>query len=109
MFFCSRKGKVHITEYIKEIEKYNESIKTHGKLGEQTFFSEIDQKYPEFQSLCNKSFTSKSEKRLDLLQYLMENSEFLNKEDNKWMQSVMQVIRKTSIFFSASDSHQNHE
>jgi stage V sporulation protein R len=29
----------------------------------------------------------------------MENSEFLNKADNKWMKSVMQVVRKTSVFF----------
>lgn len=97
--FLQREKKVHITKYIKDIEKYNEYIKIYGKLGEQTFFSEIDQKYPEFQSLYNKSLTKKPEKRLDLIQYLMENSDFLNKEDNKWMQSVMQVIRKTSIFF----------
>jgi stage V sporulation protein R len=97
--FLQQEKKVHITEYIKEIERYNETIKSQGKLGEQTFFSEIDHKYPEFQSLYNKSLTKKAEKRLDLLQYLMEKSSFLNKEDNKWMQSVMQVIRKTSIFF----------
>jgi stage V sporulation protein R len=29
----------------------------------------------------------------------MENSVFLNKEENKWMLSVMQVVRKTSLFF----------
>jgi stage V sporulation protein R len=97
--FLQQEKKVHITEYIKEIERYNDTIKSQDKLGEQTFFSEIDHKYPEFQSLYSKSLIKKAEKRLDLLQYLMENSSFLNKEDNKWMQSVMQVIRKTSIFF----------
>jgi stage V sporulation protein R len=73
--FLQQEKKVHITEYIKEIERYNETIKSQDKLGEQTFFSEIDHKYPEFQSLYNKSLTKKAEKRLDLLQYLMENSE----------------------------------
>jgi stage V sporulation protein R len=107
--FLQQEKKVHITEYIKDIEKYNEYIKTYGDLGEQTFFSEIDQKYPEFQSLYNKSLSKKPEKRLDLIQYLMENSDFLNKEDNKWMQSVMQVIRKNLDLFPASDSHQNYE
>ena len=97
--FLQQEKKVHITEYIKDIEKYNECIKTYGNLGEQTFFSEIDRKYPEFQSLYNKSLTRKEEKRLDLIQHIMENSDFLNKEDNKWMKAVMQVIRKTSIFF----------
>jgi stage V sporulation protein R len=29
----------------------------------------------------------------------MDHSEFLNKEENEWMKSVMQVVRKTSVFF----------
>ena len=36
---------------------------------------------------------------MDLIQFLMENSEFLQKEKNKWMKSVLQVVRKTSLFF----------
>jgi stage V sporulation protein R len=30
---------------------------------------------------------------------LLENSTFLNKSENKWMKSVIEVVRKTSIFF----------
>ena len=36
---------------------------------------------------------------MDLLKYLMLHSEFLNKEENDWMKSILQVIRKTSLFF----------
>jgi stage V sporulation protein R len=35
----------------------------------------------------------------DLLQFLMDHSEFLNKEENKWMKTVMEVVRQTSIYF----------
>jgi stage V sporulation protein R len=37
--------------------------------------------------------------RPDLIQFIMEHSRFLNKEENKWMLSVIQVVRKTSMFF----------
>ena len=98
--FLQTEKKVHITEYIKEIERYNECVREHGKTtGQQDFFHEVDRKYPEFQSLFAKSLTEKPKRKIDLMQYVMENSEFLNKEDNKWMKSVMQAVRKTSVFF----------
>ncbi len=98
--FLQTEKKVHITEYIKEIERYNECVREHGKTtGQQDFFAEVDRKYPEFQSLFAKSLTEKPKRKIDLMQYVMENSEFLNKEDNKWMKSVMQAVRKTSVFF----------
>ena len=98
--FLQTEKKVHITEYIKEIERYNECVREHGKTtGQQDFFAEVDRRYPEFQSLFAKSLAEKSKRKMDLMQYVMENSEFLNKEDNKWMKSVMQAVRKTSVFF----------
>jgi len=36
---------------------------------------------------------------VDLLQFLMENSPFLSREENKWMHTIMQIVRKTAIFF----------
>jgi len=55
---------VKINEYIKEIERYNKTLR-----------------------------------KKDLIQFLMEHSEFLNKEKNNWMKTVMQVVRNTSLFF----------
>ncbi|UCF92735.1 MAG: SpoVR family protein [Desulfobacterales bacterium] len=91
--------KVNISEYVKEIERYNESIRTHKQLGEKTFFAEVFRKYPEFDAIFKKSLEEKSKHNLDLIQYLLEHSEFLNKEDNRWMKSVIEVVRKTSLFF----------
>ena len=36
---------------------------------------------------------------MDLLQYLLERSEFLKKEKNSWMKPVIEMVRKTSLFF----------
>jgi stage V sporulation protein R len=41
----------------------------------------------------------KAHHHLDLLQHILQYSEFLNKEDNRWMKPVIEVVRKTSLFF----------
>jgi stage V sporulation protein R len=97
--FLQSEKNVRIGDYIKEIERYNESIREFGDLGEETFFSEATQKYPEFESLFQKRLEGKSKRKLDLPQFLLEHSDFLNKEENKWMKSVIQVVRKTSLVF----------
>ncbi|MCP4725409.1 MAG: SpoVR family protein [bacterium] len=90
---------IKTNEYIKEIEKYNKTVKKYGDLGEKTFLTEVNKKHPEFESLFEKSRKSKKHHKLDLIQYIIENSEFLNKEDNRWMKSVLHVVRKTSNTF----------
>jgi stage V sporulation protein R len=97
--FLQTVRKVKISEYIEEINRYNACLKNDGELGPQTFFAEIVKKYPEFDSVFQKSLEAKNNHRLDLLQFLIEHSRFLDKDENKWMQSILQVIRKTSIFF----------
>ncbi|MFC1858771.1 SpoVR family protein [Thermodesulfobacteriota bacterium] len=91
--------KVKINEYVKEIERYNQCLSEDNNLGEAVFFSEVSRKYPELKAVFEKSLEKRSARRQDLLQYLMEHSKFLNKEENRWMQSVMQVVRNTSLFF----------
>jgi stage V sporulation protein R len=90
---------VNITEYIKEIERYNHCRRDYGKLGEETFLSDTEAKYPEFKAIYQKSLQKKQEGRLDLLKFLMLHSDFLNREENEWMKSILQVVRKTSLFF----------
>ncbi len=90
---------VNILEYIKEVERYNDCINKKKKKGEKAFFADTAKKYPEFNALFKKNLEQKPKPFKDLLQYLLENSTFLNKSENKWMKSVMEVVRKTSIFF----------
>jgi len=91
--------KVRVDAYVKEVERYNRCMHENGAMGEDLFFAEIKHKHPEFEALFQKSLTDKPGERQDLTQFLLEHSDFLNKEENRWMQSVIQVVRKTSLFF----------
>jgi stage V sporulation protein R len=97
--FLQTLKKAKITEYIKEIERYNDCIKTSKAHGEKAFFADVLRKYPEFDAIYKKSLTQNSNQRLDLMQHILEHSDFLNKEENRWMKPVIEVIRKTSLFF----------
>jgi stage V sporulation protein R len=91
--------KVTIGDYIKEIERYNDCLKKQGKEGENSFFSDVTQNHPEFEAIYKKSLKEKPNIKMDLIQHLMEYSDFLNREENNWMKAVMEVVRKTSVFF----------
>jgi stage V sporulation protein R len=93
---------VELKFYYDEVERYNLCLKQFGqKRGEDIFFDEYDfkSKFPEFNGVFKKSREKKKPKAKDILQYLMKNSEFINKEENKWMIDVLQVVRKTSLYF----------
>jgi stage V sporulation protein R len=91
--------KANISEYIKELERYNASLNEDPVMGEQGFFSIVDQRHPEFGSLFKKHRTGKKQKPRDLLEFIMENSKMLGREENQWMLMVIQIIRKTALFF----------
>jgi stage V sporulation protein R len=97
--FLQTNRKLKISEYIEEINRYNACLKRDGEAGHRNFFTEVIKKYPEFDSIFKKNLEAKNNRRLDLLQFLTEHSHFLNKDENKWMQSILQLVRKTSIFF----------
>ncbi len=87
------------TEYIKEIERYNNCRKQHGVMFEDYFFTEVYKTHPEFRATLAKHLKDKKPRPMDLMQFIVANSDFLNKEENTWMQSVIEVVRHTSIFF----------
>ena len=97
--FLQTEIKVKINEYIKEIERYNQCVQENQDLGEKTFFAEVFKKYPEFDAIFKKSLNKTSDQQLDLIQHLLEHSEFLKKEENRWMKPIIEVVRKTSLFF----------
>ncbi len=97
--FLQTVKKVKITDYIKEIDRYNECHRNFGENCEKHFFLDVEKKYPEFEEIYRKSQQQRSGRRLDLMEYLLEKSDFLKKEDNQWMKQVLQVVRKTSLFF----------
>ncbi len=89
-----------IAGYVAEIEQYNSLIKEHPEDGEKLFLDGVKNRHAEFESYYEKALKEKRDSgRLDLLQFLMDNSEFLRREENKWMKTVMEVIRTTSLYF----------
>jgi stage V sporulation protein R len=97
--FLQAVKRVKTADYIREIERYNDSMKRYGELGDDNFFAEVVRKHSEFETMFHKYLEEKEPARLDLLQYLMEHSRFLNRDENKWMQSVIEIVRKTAIYF----------
>ncbi len=97
--FLQQQRKASINTYVKEVERYNRCMQEFGDQGEQSFFADIIRDYPEFEALFHKSREKKTRPDRDLLQYLMEHSPKLNRQENKWIKGVMQVVRNTSLFF----------
>ncbi|MBT8338746.1 MAG: SpoVR family protein [Desulfatitalea sp.] len=91
--------RVKTSEYIKEIERYNLCLTEHGDLCEDVFFAEVDRNNPEFKALFAKHREKKTTAPMDLMQYILDHSPFVNREENKWMKMVIEVIRKTGLFF----------
>ncbi|MBE0597623.1 MAG: SpoVR family protein [Desulfuromonadales bacterium] len=90
--------KVKIGDYVKEINRYNEAMR-EGEGGERAFFADAALKYPEFEAIFEKQQEEKPPRRSDLLEFLIEHSPLLNRNENKWMKAVLQVVRNTSIYF----------
>jgi len=90
---------VSTSEYMKQVEAYNLACREAGKLGEQSFFAEMVRKHPEFEAAFEKHQGDKGRKKSDLLQFLIDHSPMLNSEENRWMKSVLQIVRSTSIYF----------
>ena len=88
--------------YYDEIERYNSCLRQFGpERVEEAFFNDptFRSKFPEFVSLFEKNSKEKKVRSVDVLQHLIEHSDFLNKDKNKWMKDVVGVVRNTSLYF----------
>lgn len=88
--------------YHDEIERFNSCQKQFGqKQGETIFFSDqsFKSRFPEFISVFSKYKEKNKKKSKDILQYLMDHSVFMNREENKWMKEPIGVVRGTSLYF----------
>ncbi len=125
--FLQTEKKVGQTEYLNEIERYNTlseegvakgSDQTGDSAGvdsggqhlsetnmgdspslEDRFFIDVRIKYPEFDARHQRHLEKRDTTRLDVMQYIIKHSEFLKKDENRWMKSVMEIIRNTSLVF----------
>ncbi len=101
--FLSVVKKIKTAEYLKEIDRYNQTKRDYPDMHETIFFSEVEKKYPEFEAHYSRFRLEKKEEtggyRMDLIRYLMDHSPFINSRENLWMKSVMEIVRRTSLYF----------
>ncbi len=97
--FLQNIKKVSHGEYLKNLERYNQLKRESASMGESLFFSEVKTLYPEFDSLYEKFLQKKHEQNRDVLEYILHHSPFLEKEENRWMRSVIHVVRDTGLYF----------
>ncbi len=97
--FLQDEKKARISEYVKEMERFNEARRQSGEAGEDNFFKAVQSRYPEFRAMFEKARQPRDRRGRDVMRFLMEHSEFLNREENKWMKTVMEIVRNTSLYF----------
>lgn len=98
--FLQDKEKKSIAAYVTEIELYNKMLREFPGDGAERFVEYVKKKYAEFESFFEKAAKEQNKgSRRDLLQFIMENSKFLGREENTWMLTVIEVIRSTSLYF----------
>lgn len=89
--------------YFKEIERYNQCIKKWGEKGEAVFFGDVKSQFPEFEELFRKYEKRRQNKNereaADILEWLIKNSPFVNKAGNEWVKTVIEIIRRTCLYF----------
>ena len=100
--FLNKILKTSTSKYYKEIDRYNECKKKFPDMFETIFFSEIEKKHPEFESFFIREKNNNKDKQSagsDIIKYINDNSKFLNERKNRWMKSVVEIVRKTAINF----------
>ncbi len=85
-------------EIIKFIEKYNLLIVADKDSADAIFFADIKQIYPEFDANYS-NYKGSYKPEADILEFITENSPFLNRRENDWMKSVLAVVRETALYF----------
>lgn len=96
--------RVTLEFYYNEVERYNTcSVSSDPQRREEVFFGDhsFRSKFPEFNGVFQKWKKEEKEesKPIDIFQHIMGHSDFLKKKENKWMPDMMQVIRRTSLYF----------
>lgn len=98
--FIQQDKKASVASYVKEIERYNAMVKEDPNGAEDRFIETVQAQHAEFESLYEKARKERRRtKSVDIFQFLMRNSDFLNRDENKWMLMVMEAVRATSLYF----------
>ena len=97
--FLQQDKKARVSEYVQELDRFNQCRREHGDGAEDVFFRRVQRKHPEFQARFEKADRGRHASRRDLMQYVIEHSPLLAREENRWMRQVVQIVRETSLYF----------
>ena len=97
--FLQDEKKVRVSDYVKEIERFNELQRRLGDAAEDEFFKNIQARHPEFRAMFEKAGRPQQRRARDVMRFLIDHSEFLNRDENKWMKTVIEIVRNTSLYF----------
>ncbi|WP_320040299.1 SpoVR family protein [uncultured Desulfobacter sp.] len=92
--FLQKIKRVSHNTYLKEIERFNQCKDNIAQ-----FFEPVLSQYPEFEQMYKKTKKDKEKPIVDIMEYIIRYSPFLRAEENKWMKSVIQIVRDTSLCF----------
>ncbi|MFH1195062.1 MAG: SpoVR family protein [bacterium] len=98
--FLQSVKKVGMREFLREVATYNKIEDQPPKTKDEIFFEEIILHYPEFEELFKTHSKSSVHNHPDLMQFILQESPFLNNKENEWMKSIVEIIRETSLYFS---------
>jgi len=102
-YFIQGENEKGVKNFLDEIERYNQ-LKTSEDITEKVdekFLISVKQQHPEFEELYKKHINnSGNNSKSDLIKFLIKESKFLNEENNKWMSSIMDIVRDTALYFS---------
>ncbi|MBI4438634.1 SpoVR family protein [Candidatus Woesearchaeota archaeon] len=87
------------SEFFREMELYNRFVSEDSEQGEQRFFALKQAKYPELGALYERYRKEWKQSPSDAIEFIMQNSPFLNKAENEWMKQVIEIVRRTSLYF----------
>ena len=99
--FLQDKQKIGMQKFIEEVDRYNNCVPEENKSKEEVFLTEVNKLHPEFEGTYKKfKKEQQSKHNTDLLQFIMEESAFINKEENLWIKTIIEIIRDTALYFS---------
>ena len=99
--FLQEIRKKDINYIADEIKKYNIILDQTPDIGDTLFLAEVKHKFPEFEARFKKYYEKLHKKKeyTDIYEYILDKSEFLNKDENDWMKQVITIVRDTALYF----------
>ncbi len=98
--YLQKVQKVSTFKFIEELEVLNDLNRKHGADTARTLFLiYVNKKYVDFSVKYEKRPKAAKAPATDVMMYISEFSDKLNKDENEWMKRVIQIVRETSLYF----------